>query len=271
MYGAALEAFAFPPPGRDHDYYTAPSKLKHFFTPFEYLPSSSSSFPHVPPPSAPLSSQNPAPPLEEEEEEEEQVKEKKKWHLTPPHNLTRSLLAFDFSGMGGAIRRIASENPRMPEQERRTLARQAMRIAFEHLAYKTLLVLQQQQSQQSQQQQNPQSRDEGEEEKEKEKKTKLETIKTLVVAGGVASNKFLRIVLRQVLDHYGFRDVEIVAPPPALCTDNAAMIAWAGMEMWEEGWESGLDILPAKKWGLDAEGEDGGIMGLDGWKRRKGV
>ncbi|KAK4466614.1 hypothetical protein QBC42DRAFT_215994 [Cladorrhinum samala] len=248
MYGAALEAFAFPPPpppassSVSHDY-TAPSKPKYFFTPFEYLSSSSSS----PPPPYP-----------------------KKWHLTPPHNLSRSLLAFDFSGLGGQIRRITSENPGMPEPERRVLARQAMRIAFEHLAYKTLLVLQQQQ-QSLRSQPADDGQTEKEKEEEKEKRTKSETIKTLVVAGGVASNKYLRTILRHVLDHYGFEDVDIVAPPPALCTDNAAMIAWTGMEMWEEGWESGLEILPARKWGLDAEGEDGGIMGLGGWKRRKGV
>src|SRR5262249_50439175 len=50
---------------------------------------------------------------------------------------------------------------------------------------------------------------------------------TLVVAGGVAANQYLRAQLGSLASAH---DARLVAPPPALCTDNAAMIAWAGIE-----------------------------------------
>ncbi|XP_046389695.1 probable tRNA N6-adenosine threonylcarbamoyltransferase, mitochondrial [Ischnura elegans] len=56
--------------------------------------------------------------------------------------------------------------------------------------------------------------------------------KTLVVSGGVACNKFIRGCLGQVCDEMGYR---LLAPPPHLCTDNGAMIAWNGMERWNTG------------------------------------
>ncbi|MBM3546046.1 MAG: tRNA (adenosine(37)-N6)-threonylcarbamoyltransferase complex transferase subunit TsaD [Alphaproteobacteria bacterium] len=72
----------------------------------------------------------------------------------------------------------------------------------------------------------------------------------LVVAGGVAANTRLREVLAELArtHHTGF-----VAPPLALCTDNAAMIAWAGIERRILGEEDGLDVAPRPRWPLDAE------------------
>ena len=49
------------------------------------------------------------------------------------------------------------------------------------------------------------------------------------------------------------------------------MIAWTGMEMWEQGWESELSGRALRKWSIDQAGEDGGIMGVGGWKRRAGL
>ncbi len=74
----------------------------------------------------------------------------------------------------------------------------------------------------------------------------------LVVAGGVAANQFLRGRLAQVAKDFG---AELVAPPIALCTDNAAMIAWAGMERWRlNGWGQCdvLDTEPRARWPLAA-------------------
>ena len=62
--------------------------------------------------------------------------------------------------------------------------------------------------------------------------------------------------------------MELVFPPPSLCTDNAAMIAWAGMEMYEAGWESKLSCKAIRKWSIDPAAEDGGILGVDDWNRR---
>lgn len=52
-------------------------------------------------------------------------------------------------------------------------------------------------------------------------------IDTLVVSGGVACNKCVRAALQQVADH---AQLQLVLPPPKLCTDNGIMVAWAGIE-----------------------------------------
>ena len=46
------------------------------------------------------------------------------------------------------------------------------------------------------------------------------------------------------------------------------MIAWAGMEMFNAGYESDMSILPLRHWSLDATAEDGGILGIEGWRKR---
>lgn len=71
----------------------------------------------------------------------------------------------------------------------------------------------------------------------------------LVVAGGVAANAALRGALNELAGEYGLR---LVAPPPALCTDNAAMIAWAGAERFARGEVDGLDVAARPRWPLDA-------------------
>jgi tRNA N6-adenosine threonylcarbamoyltransferase len=70
----------------------------------------------------------------------------------------------------------------------------------------------------------------------------------LVCAGGVAANQAIRKVLHRVAFEVG---VELVAPPPALCTDNGAMIAWAGVERLELGLVDSLDFAPRARWPLD--------------------
>lgn len=75
----------------------------------------------------------------------------------------------------------------------------------------------------------------------------------LVVAGGVAANKELRRTLQELCDKHKFR---FVAPPLHLCTDNAVMIAWAGLERMAQDMPSdGLDIQPRSRWPLDASAE----------------
>lgn len=73
----------------------------------------------------------------------------------------------------------------------------------------------------------------------------------LVVAGGVAANKVLRATLQVLCDRNRFR---FVAPPLALCTDNAAMIAWAGLERMAAGLAADeLSVSPRSRWPLDAD------------------
>ena len=71
---------------------------------------------------------------------------------------------------------------------------------------------------------------------------------SLVVAGGVAANQYLRAQLNDLASTNAAR---LVAPPPALCTDNAAMIAWAGIERLRLGLVDGLDVAPRPRWPLD--------------------
>ena len=71
----------------------------------------------------------------------------------------------------------------------------------------------------------------------------------LVVAGGVAANTHLRARLGRLAGDHGVR---LVLPPLALCTDNAAMIAWAGIEQLGRGLSDELDAAPRARWPLDA-------------------
>ena len=77
----------------------------------------------------------------------------------------------------------------------------------------------------------------------------------LVVAGGVAANQALRARLAETAAVEGVR---MIAPPPWLCTDNGAMIAWAGLERLALGLTDGFDFAPRPRWPLEAlrAGED---------------
>jgi len=70
----------------------------------------------------------------------------------------------------------------------------------------------------------------------------------LVVAGGVAANLYLRGRLEEVARSH---DARLVAPPVALCTDNGAMIAWAGIERLRLHLSDALDFRPRPRWPLD--------------------
>ncbi|KAJ0005376.1 hypothetical protein NQD34_015270 [Periophthalmus magnuspinnatus] len=84
---------------------------------------------------------------------------------------------------------------------------------------------------------------------------------TLVLSGGVASNKYIRKALSVITDREGLR---LLCPPPKLCTDNGVMIAWNGVERFRE--KKGIlspdvDVLyePKAPLGVDAtySGESG--------------
>lgn len=130
--------------------------------------------------------------------------------LTPPLSTSRRL-AYDFTGLGAQVARAATTSLSLPS--RRALALATMRLAFEHLATRIVLCL--------------------DGEAPHSLRSELGLVRTLVVSGGVARNRFLREVLRSFLDArgYGPDRLAVTAPPPALCTDNAAMVAWAGVEM----------------------------------------
>ena len=74
----------------------------------------------------------------------------------------------------------------------------------------------------------------------------------LVVAGGVASNGAIRRALGRFCGESG---LHLVTPPPELCTDNGAMIAWVGIERMELGLTDPMDAPARPRWPLDARPE----------------
>jgi N6-L-threonylcarbamoyladenine synthase len=185
------------------------------------------------------------------------------WHWSMPVPLAESgpgdkspnRMIYTFAGLETTIKRfmefettaegVSTKTPRASTdvslEERRDMAREVQRVAFEHLASRILLYLASNQS---------------------------HNVKSLVVSGGVASNRYLRHVLRSILDARGHENIEVLFPPIELCTDNALMIAWAALEMWHAGYKSGLDIEPIRTWSMDPAAPDGGILGVGGWRKR---
>ena len=81
---------------------------------------------------------------------------------------------------------------------------------------------------------------------------RIETPANLVVAGGVAANQTIRTALEKLARRHG---MGFTAPPMALCTDNAAMIAWAGCERLPTGEFDPLDVAARPRWPLDPQAE----------------
>jgi N6-L-threonylcarbamoyladenine synthase len=72
--------------------------------------------------------------------------------------------------------------------------------------------------------------------------------RALVAAGGVAANQAIRGALQNVAAR---AQTTLIIPPPALCTDNGAMIAWAGAERLAIGLCDTMDTPPRARWLLD--------------------
>lgn len=220
MYGAQLEAFAFPnaqqdDSGQGYDY---------------------------------------TPPAKRADEIKTYTSPDHGWFLTPPFAERRDM-AFDFSGLGGQVQAIVRKDPDMGVDQRRELARQAMRLAFEHVASRIIFALDamaKEAAAKRQERQQEQAEGEGEANPAvRDGDDAAAATPTLVVSGGVARNRYLLHVLRAVLRVRGYDKVQVTCPPPELCTDNAAMIAWAGAEMYEAGWQSELSVRPIRKWSMD--------------------
>ena len=75
---------------------------------------------------------------------------------------------------------------------------------------------------------------------------------TFVVAGGVAANTHIRHELEELSAEHGF---SFNAPPPKLCTDNGAMIAWVGVEKLQAGENGNSDFIARPRWPLDSVAE----------------
>ena len=81
---------------------------------------------------------------------------------------------------------------------------------------------------------------------------RIDHVPALVVAGGVAANQTVRSALEQFAERRGMR---FTAPPLGLCTDNAAMIAWAGCERLDMDAFAPLDVAARPRWPLDPDAE----------------
>ncbi len=78
--------------------------------------------------------------------------------------------------------------------------------------------------------------------------SKFPNSKNIVISGGVAANQYLRNKLGENVKNLGYK---LFYPPIDLCTDNAVMIAYAGMERLKAGFRSNLDFEPKSRWNLD--------------------
>ncbi len=92
--------------------------------------------------------------------------------------------------------------------------------------------------------------------------TDYPTAEALVIAGGVAANQGLRDRLKLLANE---KSISLIAPPPKLCTDNGAMIAWAAIEriqtMGLEKAKSNLNFKPRPRWSLDPEASTASYTG----------
>ncbi|KAK4507317.1 hypothetical protein PRZ48_001052 [Zasmidium cellare] len=187
------------------------------------------------------------------QEELERRRTKWGWGLGPPlAEKTPRRMAYSFAGLLSSVQRFMArkvdaegtllDESRSPEdvslEERQEMAREVQRVAFEHLASRIFLHL---------------------------SSSPADKIQAVVVSGGVASNSYLRHVLRAMLDARGYQHIAVEFPPIHLCTDNALMIAWAAIEMWNAGYRCSLDVEPIRKWSMDPSADDGGILGPHGW------
>lgn len=73
-------------------------------------------------------------------------------------------------------------------------------------------------------------------------------IKNFIVSGGVAANTMIRQALQGAVHQHG---LQLLAPPPSLCTDNGAMIAWTGVERFHLGHFATMDFPAKPRWPLD--------------------
>jgi N6-L-threonylcarbamoyladenine synthase len=245
MYGALLEQFAFE---QDESVPTAPHSTEDGFKPSTSLPvatqvaAGSSAECYLETTSHGYSWYEMP---RNHEEALEKAMTKWGWALNQPlvtahGGLKVKDIELSFSGLLTAVERIVryqtdpmtKKRTKMERtldeislEEKRDIARETMRVAFEHVAYRVVLSLQSLAEESA-----PQS---------------------VVLAGGVAANSFFRHILANTLCARGYPNVKLYFPPPSYCTDNAAMIAWTGLEMYEAGHTDPLSIRAIRKWPLD--------------------
>jgi N6-L-threonylcarbamoyladenine synthase len=129
---------------------------------------------------------------------------------------------FSFSGLKTAVRMQVAKFPDIGEQQKADICASFQYIAGEHVAERLHRAI-------------------------GYFKNHYPEARQFVLAGGVAANQYMRERLESVVKEYG---MDLVVPPVALCTDNAAMIAWAGLERFKLGIIDAMDFEPRARWPL---------------------
>ena len=133
---------------------------------------------------------------------------------------------FSFSGLKTAARLLIEKNAPLAEQDKADIAASFQACVAQFIASRVVRAI--------------------------AMARQTQAITTLVVAGGVAANGALRDALKRVAESAA---IPLVAPPLSLCTDNAAMVAWAGVERLRLGLVDRLDFAPRPRWPLDPASE----------------
>lgn len=162
--------------------------------------------------------------------------QEKEWDVPKPLYNKRGRidqLAFAFGAFQSYLRRMKAQGVDIESEViRRSLAYQIQRGIFQHVTNKLELTLE-------------------------KHADKLNGVKHFVGSGGVASNMFLRNMLDDTMNKRG---IKTTYPSVGLCTDNAVMIGWAGIELYESGLTTDLKSCPISKWPLSAI-----TQGVPGW------
>ncbi|GAA6004661.1 hypothetical protein JCM10207_000971 [Rhodosporidiobolus poonsookiae] len=164
----------------------------------------------------------------EAEREEHEAAQREGWKMPAFPTPFKADLAFSYAGLRSSLTRLLpSSMEDWSTPRRRATARAFMLAAFAQIEDKVALALRQAEG--------------GGEER----------TRGLVVSGGVASNLILRERLRTKLDALGYPDLPLIFPPPAFCTDNAAMIAFVGLLRLERGRVDPLTVMQQSKWSIE--------------------
>jgi N6-L-threonylcarbamoyladenine synthase len=144
----------------------------------------------------------------------------------------RGLADFSFSGLKTAVRQIARSED-FKDSDRADLAASFQRAVLDILADRSRIAMEM-------------------------FRTDFpdEATPDFVVAGGVASNRAIGAAIQMLCDENGFSKK---IPPPGLCTDNAAMVAWAGVERSQLGLFDALGVAPKARWPLSGSPQGGSL------------
>lgn len=139
----------------------------------------------------------------------------------------RETADFSLSGLKTAVRQIVDSHPNLGSQDTADIAASFQAAVLDIVVDRTRVGLRQ-------------------------FRTQFGVPRALVVAGGVAANSAIRQALLRLASEAGLR---LALPPVELCTDNGAMIAWAGIERLRLGLKNTFDFAPRPRWPLDRQME----------------